>query len=491
MTSIYTCLVMHTPDFPAWRARFAACGRRLKVVRQHSLHHLENLFGAYFPGWLLAPTDQGPNSRERVFSLRRTFWGFLYQVLHPGCSCRTVVRQFQALFTLHGGGQIDESTSAYCQARLRLPLELLQRLRHAVAAHAERLLPQTQQRWLGLCPKVIDGTSVSLPDTPKNQRAYPQSRSQKPGCGFPLLKLVGLFSLGSGVLLDYVKGNKHQHEMSLWFQLLDQFKPGDLALADRGFCSYVFIALLWARRVHSLLRLHQARSKDLRQGKRLGPRDRLVSWRKPAQKPRWLPNTVWKQIPDQLSVRVLRFQLHVSGFRPTEVTLVTTLTDAKAYPALELARLYVRRWRIELWFRDLKTTMGMEVLRCQSPEMVHKELELFFIAYNLIRAVGAEAAATYDAPVERISFKGTVDAISQYTQAIAQARSQKKQRELVADLLRVIAMDQVPERPGRGEPRAVKRRPKPFPLLNKPRCQFREIPHRNRYWKNNPRKSRA
>ena len=170
---------------------------------------------------------------------------------------------------------------------------------------------------------------------------------------------------------------------------------------------------------------------------------------------------------------------------------MTTLTDAKAYPALELARLYVRRWRIELWFRDLKTTMGMEVLRCQSPEMVHKELELFFIAYNLIRAVGAEAAATYDAPVERISFKGTVDAISQYTQAIAQARSQKKQRELVADLLRVIAMDQVPERPGRGEPRAVKRRPKPFPLLNKPRCQFREIPHRNRYWKNNPRKSRA
>jgi len=119
---------------------------------------------------------------------------------------------------------------------------------------------------------------VSLPDTPKNQRAYPQSRSQKPGCGFPLLKLVGLFSLSSGVLLDYVKGNKHQHEMSLWSQLLDQFKPGDLALADRGFCSYVFIALLWAGRVHSLLRLHQARSEDLRQGKRLGPRDRLVSW---------------------------------------------------------------------------------------------------------------------------------------------------------------------------------------------------------------------
>lgn len=482
---------MHTPDFPAWRARFAACGRRLRTVRQQSLHHLEELFGQYLPPGLLAQADEGPNSRERVFSKRRTVWGFLYQVFHPDCACRTVVRQVQALFRLHGGKRVKEGTSAYCQARLRLPLDTLQRLRHAVAAHATKRLPHAWQSWYGLCPKVIDGTTVTLPDTPANQRAYPQSRAQEPGCGFPLLKLVGIFSLSSGVLLDYVKGNKHQHELALLRKLLDHFKPRDLVVADRGFCCYVLIALLLGRGVQSLFRLHQARPTDLRQGQRLGKHDRRVTWRKPEQKPRYLPNTLWKLIPAELSVRVLRFQLRVPGFRPTTVTLVTTLTDPKLYPAQELARLYARRWRIELWFRDLKTTLGMETLRCLSPRMVHKELEMFFIAYNLTRTLMVEAAAIYDVPVERLSFKGTVDAIAQYSVALAQARSQKKQRELVADLLRVIAADPVPDRPGRGEPRAVKRRPKPFPLLNKPRHRFKEIRHRNRYRKTNPRKSRA
>ena len=190
-------------------------------------------------------------------------------------------------------------------------------------------------------------------------------------------------------------------------------------------------------------------------------------------------------------MRVLRFQLVVPGFRPEAVTLVTTLVEAKAYPAEELARLYARRWRIELWFRDIKTSMGMERLSCQSPKLVHKELEMFLIAYNLIRALMVEAGALHEVSVERLSFKGTVDAARQYSVAIAQARSKKKQRELVRELLKVIAGDQVPDRPGRREPRAVKRRPKPYPLLNKPRRKFKDIAHRNRYWKNNPRKTRS
>lgn len=478
---------MHTPDFPAWRARLAPMGRRLTHLRQQSLCHLEMLFGSFLPPALLAQADDGPNSRERVFTVRRTFFGFLYQVLNPACSCRQVVRQIQALFALHQAGRVDEATGAYCQARDRLPWDILPRLRCAAAAQAEKAL----KLWRGFCVKVVDGTTVSLPDTPKNQLAYPQPRAQKPGCGFPLLKLVGIFSLTTGALLDYAKGNKHQHELSLLQKILDHFKPNDLVVADRGFSTFTLLALLLARGVHSLFRLHQARPGDLRKGKRLGKEDRLLTWHKPAQRPTYLPKKIWKAIPEQLAVRVLRFNLHVPGFRVRSVTLVTTLLDPKAYPAEELAALYARRWRVELWFRDIKTSMGMEVLRCKSPKMVHKELEMFFIAYNLLRCLMAEASCRYDVGMEWLSFKGTADATRQFATAIAQARSRRRQKHLIDQLVEVIARDQLPDRPGRCEPRAVKRRPKPYPLLNRPRHKFKTIPHRNRYWKNNPRKTRA
>ena len=274
-------------------------------------------------------------------------------------------------------------------------------------------------------------------------------------------------------------------------KLLPLFKPGDLVLADRGFSSYTLMALLLQQGVPSLFRLHQARPADLRRGRRLGKKDRLWVWDKPVQRPRYLPQSLWQSIPEQLSVRVVRFSLHVPGFRVQSVTLVTTLLDPKQYPAEELAFLYAHRWRIELWFRDLKTSMGLEVLRCQSPKMVHKELEMFLIAYNLIRCLMAEAGAQQGVPLDTLSFKGTVDAVRQFAAAIAQARSVKKQKQLWDKLLEAIARDQLPERSGRSEPRAVKRRPKRYALLNRPRRSFKEIPHRNRHWKNHPRKSHA
>ena len=207
----------------------------------------------------------------------------------------------------------------------------------------------------------------------------------------------------------------------------------------------------------------------MRKGKRLGKNDRLFTWLKPLQKPRWLPQSWWKKIPDQLTVRVIRFKLCSPGYRPESVTLVTTLLDAQKYPAQDIAQLYARRWKIELWFRDLKTSMGMEVLRCKSPGMLHKELEMFFIAYNLIRCLIVQAGAINDVALDRMSFKGTVDSVRQFSLAIAQARSKKKQNQLIVELLEVIARDQVPDRPDRIEPRAVKRRPKAYQLLNRPR----------------------
>ena len=251
------------------------------------------------------------------------------------------------------------------------------------------------------------------------------------------------------------------------------------------------LAVLLLRGVGSLFRLHQARHIDWRKGKRLGKNDRLFTWSKPLNKPRYLPHCLWKRLPDELPVRVLRFELKVPGFRPESVTLATTRIDAQAYPAQEVAQLYARRWKIELWFRDIKTSMGLEALRCPSSKMVHKELGMFLIAYNLIRALMTEASAIHEVPLDRISFKGTVDATRQYSIAIAQARSKKKQRELVRELMAVLAKDEVPARPGRREPRAVKGRPKPFPLLNRHRRRYKEIAHRNRYWKNNPGKARS
>jgi len=478
---------MQTPFFPAFRLRLAALGRRVQLLRQQSLCHLELLLHPFLPPGLLSQADEGANSRERVFSVRRTFYGFLSQVLKPDTACREIVRQIQALFVLQDHGAVDEGNSAYCQARKRLPLDRLCRVRVALAAAGQK----AAELWHGLRPKLIDGTTVSAPDTPKNQRAYPQSRSQKPGCGFPLIRLLGVFSLSTGVLLDYAKGNKHQPELRLLWKLLDQFKPGDLAMADRGFSSYVLLALLLARGVFGVFRLHQARPADLRKGKRLGKQDRLFTWLKPPLKPRWLPQSWWKKIPAQLTVRVVRFKLSCPGYRPESVTLVTTLLDPQRYPAQDIAQLYTRRWKIELWIRDIKTSMGMEVLRCKSPRMLHKELEMFFIAYNLIRCLMVQAATLNDAPLDRLSFKGTVDSVRQFSLAIAQAHSKKKQNQLLVELLEVIARDEVPERPDRREPRAVKRRPKALPLLNKPRHRFREVTHRNRYWKNNPRESRA
>jgi len=481
---------MHTPYFPSLRCGLAALGcRTARQVRQATLAQLQQYLRDFLPAPLLSAEDQGPNSRERVFSLRLTFECFLWQLLKPKTSCREVVRQVQALFRLCGRGPIDEGDSAYVQARQRLPQERLQKALSLTALAADRRTGPVGQLQ-GRPIKVVDGSSTQLADTKQNQKAYPQHSTQKPGCGFPLMKFVVFFSLCSGAVLNVSWGTVHHHDLRLLRGLWDQLKKGDILLGDRAYGEYTTLASSPKQGIDVVARLHHRRKVDFRKAWRLGKNDGLFVWTKGCQQSEILSATEWALLPAQITVRIVRFTATIRGFRSRRVTLVTTLLDPKLYPAAELVALYARRWRLELCLRDLKTTMGMEELRCKTPEMAEKELLTYLVAHNLIRCVIAEALARYQVDLERVSFKGSVDALRQYSDAIAKAPNQKMRRQLWEDLLLSLARDLVRYRPNRREPRAVKRRPKPYPLLNQPRRQFVEISHRSRYWKGRPRNFR-
>jgi hypothetical protein len=484
---------MMTPYFPALRSRLAALGRRTaQTVRQTTLAQLQEHLRDLLPAPLLASEDEGSNSRERIYTLRLTCECFLWQLLKPKTACREVVRQVQALFQLHDKGPVDEGDSAYVQARLRLPRERLETALSATAQTADRRVGAAGQLQ-GRPVKVADGSTTQLPDTAANQKRYPQPAAQKPGCGFPVLKFVVLFSLASGALRNILMGNLHHHDLRLLRGLWEQLKQGDILLGDRAYGEYTTLAGLPLQGVDVVARLHHRRKVDFRKAKRLCKQDGLFVWTKGCQQSEILSADEWALLPAQITVRILRFTTTIRGFRSRRVTLVTTLLDPKLYPAEDLIALYARRWRLELCLRDLKTTMGMEALRCKTPDMAEKELLAYLVAHNLIRCVMAEAVARAAGAVdlEHVSFKGSVDALRQYSAAIAQARNRQMRRQLWEDLLGNLVRDLVRKRPGRTEPRAVKRRPKPYPLLNQPRRRFVEISHRSRYWKGRPRNYRG
>jgi len=482
---------MHTPYLPAWRSRLAALGRRAaRAVRQATLAQLQEHLRDFLPAPLLSAEEEGPNSRERIFSLRLTGECFLWQVLKPHTACREVVRQVQALLRSQGRPLIDEGDSAYVPARQRLPRQRLEQALIATAQAADHRPGSGGQ--LGGRPVIaVDGSTVPLADTPKNQRRYPQPSTQKPGCGFPVLKLAVLFSLTSGAILRVLTGSLRHHDLRLLRGLWDALIQGDILLGDRAYGEYTTLAGLPRQGVDVVARLHPRRQVDFRKARRLSHHDALFVWTKGYQQSEILSAQQWARLPAQITVRILRFTATIRGFRARRVTLVTTLLDPKLHPAEQLIALYARRWRLELCLRDLKTTMGMEQLRCKTPDMAEKELLAYLVAHNLIRCVMAEAVARYAVDLERVSFKGSVDALRQYSDAIAQARNRKMRRQLWEDLLLNLARDLVRYRPNRTEPRAVKRRPKPYPLLNRPRHRFKEVPHRNRYWKGHPRNYRT
>jgi len=430
-------------------------------------------------GRFLRPPN-APPARTRVFTPWVTFWVFLAQVLSRAQTCREAVRQTQGWVRLHGEQELSSNTSAYCQARTRLPQPHLEEAFERVSRH---LIAQEKRLSLGRPVRVVDGSSCSLPDTARNQAQYPQPRRQKPGCGFPVLRFAGLFSLATGALLGAAHGPLSDHERTLWRRLWDRLKRGDIALADRGFCSFADYGLLLKRGVDCVMRLHARRSKGVRKIKRLAKGDWLVEWVKTKIRPEWMEQTQWENLPGTLRVRHVTTCVAIPGFRTKTLTVATTLLDAADYPAEVLADLYRRRWSVELFLRDIKITMGMDLLRCKTPALVHKEFTMHLIAYNLVRALMLEAATRHHKDLARLSLAGAVAAVRQWAPSFVALRSATQRRAHLDAFSRCLANDTVPLRPHRCEPRARKRRPKNYQLLNQPRLHFREIYHRNKYAK--------
>jgi hypothetical protein len=334
--------------------------------------------------------------------------------------------------------------------------------------------------WHGRRVMVADGTGLSMPDTPENQRAWPQPGKTRPGCGFPVMRVCALFSLATGAMAGLAHGPLAVHERTLFRKLWRLLRKGDVLLGDRGFCSYADFFLLSRMGVDCVTRKHQRR-KNARVIQKLGKNDRIVQWAKSGVRPKWLAPMTWLSLPETLTVREVVVHVWYPGFRTQALVLSTTLLDPRQYPSSSLADLYLRRWQVELHFRDIKTTLGMDVLSCRTPKMAETELWMYVIAYNLVRAVMLEAALLGSVPYQRISFKGTLSTLRQWAAVLASpALGTATRAELLDYMLSCIAADKLPLRPGRSEPRARKRRPKNYQLLNKPRATFKETPHRNR-----------
>jgi DDE family transposase len=416
------------------------------VLRAHALKRLvREHAGAY---------------RDRVYSPLRTLGLFIGQALSSDGACQDAVARNLSERTARGAAQCSLNTGPYCKARQRLPLGLIKALQRAVAASMERAQPMSW-RWRGRAVKLLDGTTVSMPDTPSNQAAFPQSRSQKPGLGFPVARLVAILSLGHAAVLDWAMGpcrGEESSEQALFRRLLDALSAGDLVLADGYHCTYWTLVMLQARAVDVLMHQNIRRKSDFRRGKRLGRGDHIVQWMRPNCPP-WMDPHTYAAIPESLSVREVRIHGRV---------LVTTLLDARWVCAAELDQLYQSRWNIEVDLRSIKAEMGMDILRCKTPQMVEKEVAIHLLAYTLVRAVMAQAASLAGLLARALSFKAATQVLNAYQQQLRHSGAARTS-VMIAHVLGALASLRLSDRPDRVEPRAIKRRPKPHRLLTIPR----------------------
>jgi len=407
-----------------------------------------------------AARDAGHKWRKRILDPIVTVQLFILQVLHFNTSL-THIRHL-------AGPQFKPS--AYCQARQRLPLKLMQSLLRRMCDAAG-----ATGRFHGYKLWIADGSSASLPDTPALQNVFPQPRRQRKGCGFPLLKLLGIFDAATGLFFEMLPASLHTHEQSQIARLHPLLGAGDVLLADRGICSFWQLALLQVRGIYAVFRMHQKQIVDFRPHrkhrqsktdkgrptskwiKRLGRHDQIVEWIKPKTRPAWMKRSQYDALPATLRVREVRYVIPRKGQRTLEVTIATTLLDPTLYPKSEISWLYQARWEVETHFRQLKTTMHMRVLKCTTVDGVQKELLAFALAYNLVRLTMVEAATRQNVDIERISF---IDTLRWLTTAMP------------GDALPDLVIN--PLRDDRHEPRAIKRRAKQYDLMNKPRKELRK-----------------
>jgi Transposase DDE domain len=401
-----------------------------------------------------------PEHRERLYPPTVALSMFMRQVLESDGSCQKAVNGWAAQRAADGLRACSVRTGGYCRARQRLPMEMVS----ALSRETGRLLSKkamAQWLWRGRSVKLVDGTGISMPDTPENQALYPQPSTQAPGVGFPLARLVMVICLATGAALDAAMGphsGKGTGELGLVRRLLEGFRPGDVMLADALYCNYFLIASLMSAGVDVLFEQNGARITDFRRGQSLGTRDHLVRWPKPAARPEWMTTEQYADFPDELTVREVKVAHQI---------LVTTLLDQRRVSKDDLSALYARRWNVELDLRNLKTTTGMDVLSCQTPQMNEKQLWVHLLAYNVIRLLMAQAACNAGVDPRDLSFKHTVQL---WTEWGSRGLSATKD---CGRLFTLIAQCRVANRPGRIEPRMRKRRPKPYPWLKVPRAHAR------------------
>jgi hypothetical protein len=412
---------------------------------------------------------EGLRWRRKVFTPVLSVWTFLTQVLSANRSCRAAVTRVL-------GARIDPNRSAqpttggYCKARARLGEAVPRRLARE-RGHQLHHTAEPHWRWHGRPVKVVDGTTVSMPDTADNQREYPQPKAQKPGLGFPLMRVVAVFCLATAAVLDAAMAccqGKRTGESSLLRQLIGVLQPADVVLADRGFGSFYERALWRSHGVDAVVRLHHARRADFRTGRRLGPKDHVVVWSRP-DRPEWVDQELFESLPRRLEVREVAVRVSPRGFRTRQLVVVTTLLDAEAFPAGELGALYRARWHAERDLRALKSTMGMDVLRCRAPARVRAELWMHLLGYNVVRQVLVQAAPGARCVPRELSFAAGWSVVQVLAERLPATRAWSEQ--LCPELLRMLGRQRVGNRPDRVEPRARKRRPKHGALLTVPRRQ--------------------
>ena len=414
--------------------------------------------------------------QDDIFSTQIVLWAFLSQALRDGkgASCTAAVEEIATYMHQRAQRAPCGDTGDYCRARAKLDLPALRRL---TTDTARQLEADADEAWLwkGLHAKLVDGFTFTMPDTPENQEAFPQQTSQAPGVGLPIARACTIQSLATAAVCDMAIGRykgKETGETALLRGMLDSFDEGDVAVFDRCYCSFMMLAMLQQRHVDVCARLHQCRSNDFRRGHRLGKHDHLITWTRPVRPP-WMSGQVYARIPETLTLREIRFNVNVPGRRTETLTVVTTLTDPKEYSKQDIADLYGFRWNVELDIRDVKQTLGLDHVRCKTPHMVRRELWVTLLAYNLVRKVIATSAAVHDKQPRQLGFTLACQTILASWMLLATGSCRDPRRLWTAALAR-IARNEVANRPGRIEPRVLKRRRHRYPLMRRSRQELRE-----------------